>query len=659
MLSAIILAIATIFLVVTAERVIESRDSRSDDEEKTPGFFDILSMENTEIWKRALLLGLTVGAVAYVTTVTGSPIVAFLSVLAMFYIMAYLILWWVQDGTNLKEFICFVILELLFYVVTMAPISILVGVMKTAILISLLKALPLVALLVCVGWFAYDGLNYYAASLEDSEKRSEVTKSRNAKALSKAVRVGAIVLVLFVLGTPFFGYDLGEKVGDALASIGKTEQQPANVEGETSLWSRISAGFSAGGSKSTDKAATSEDASAPAAESAGPVEPSESNPGTESKTPVSESDSGTDRVNQTEATPTPESNLSWYGFYNLALLTDDDKSNDFNFGWNCYDKEWKAENFDAEFRKRIEIDPALGAADMAWLDCLAGTRYIGVFYDECNGAWDAAINRAKEGFMADQGGYNETVKSFFAFLDKATKVQVRKGSGITDQMYMNPFSKDGIPDVIVMKTDDHKGYFLVYTFSIKGKVVEVAYRIDCGFQPCNVVKAMKIKPTKKPTNPSKPSGGPTPKPSKPTPTPKPSNPTPTPKANPTKNPNAGTNVGQNNQGAGAGSNTNTGQGGQHSSADTSTHTGNGGSGSYSDYQAGTNDMNQTNQNQQTGTATSKPSTTPAPGAAVHGGDGGNINTPTSTQKPVHIDTGSGSPQPISTDPAGQWGGPPD
>ena len=28
------------------------------------------------------------------------------------------------------------------------------------------------------------------------------------------------------------------------------------------------------------------------------------------------------------------SKLSWYGFYNLALLRDDDSSNDFNFGWN-------------------------------------------------------------------------------------------------------------------------------------------------------------------------------------------------------------------------------------------------------------------------------------------------------------------------------------
>jgi hypothetical protein len=97
-----------------------------------------------------------------------------------------------------------------------------------------------------------------------------------------------------------------------------------------------------------------------------------------------------------------------------------------------------------------------------------------------------------------------------------------------------------------METDEHEGHFLVYTFKIKNtKKVEVAYRIECGFQPCNVAKAMKITPQKRSGGGIKPitggggkptisGGGPTPTP-KPTPTPTPT-PTPKPKKDPKQGP---------------------------------------------------------------------------------------------------------------------------
>ena len=161
---------------------------------------------------------------------------------------------------------------------------------------------------------------------------------------------------------------------------------------------------------------------------------------------------------------------------------------------------------DEDFRERLRNDPALGAADMAWFDAVMGTRYIGVFYDECKGQWDAAINSAKDHFMENHDTYDQTLDAFFEYLDMSVDVSVRKDKGMTDQMYMNPFSPiAGVPDVICLESEDHEGWFLVYKFTIKGTTKkEVKYRINCGYQPTNVAETMKLTPGK---NPNKKSGG--------------------------------------------------------------------------------------------------------------------------------------------------------
>ncbi len=217
--------------------------------------------------------------------------------------------------------------------------------------------------------------------------------------------------------------------------------------------------------------------------------------------------------------PEPELESPWH-FYNLDVQDDGDEENNDNFGPNPIPevvaaaglaneladgasldeimKKIDPKLFDQNMRSRIVQDPSLGAANIAWHDSLLKTRYLGVFYDECSQKWDAAINAAKDAWAENPAGYNQNLMFWFEFLDKAGKVEVRKISKkLTDQMYMNPL-KAGAPDVIVMETTDHDGYELVYTYKIKGTtIVEVAYRIDCGYQPTNVAKVMDITPAKK------------------------------------------------------------------------------------------------------------------------------------------------------------------
>ena len=277
-----------------------------------------------------------------------------------------------------------------------------------------------------------------------------------------------------------------------------------------------------------------------------------------------------------EPEPEPEPKPLWH-FFNLDLQGDGEKGNEYNFGCEP-DCEMSPEAMDIAFRNRLKQDPPLGAADMASFDAKLGTRYLGVFYDECDEEWDRAINKAKTDWVnGDPEEYYKTLDSWFDFLDSAVSVEIREQKDIVDQMYMNPFTIDGVPDVIVMETDDHTGHFLVYTFKIKNtKKVEVAYRIECGFQPCNVAETMKIKPQKrsgggggggiqpitggggKPTingGGPKPTSTPTPEPT-PTSTPKPTpTPTPTPTSTPKKDSTQGSTIIPNDN-SGSGENTN-------------------------------------------------------------------------------------------------------
>ncbi len=355
----------------------------------------------------------------------------------------------------------------------------------------------------------------------------------------------------------------------------------------------------------------------------------------------------------------------WYSFYNAWLQTDNDNNNNFNFGPSPFDSQWTAKDYDQEFRVRMINDPALGVGDMAWFDMVLGTYYSETYFDGNANKWAEQINQLKQTYMDDQEAYYRNLGAFFRFLDAAVSVEVREFTGIEDQMYMNPYTVDNAPYVVVFATDQRQGHFLVYTFDIKGTKVSVCYRIECGFQPCNVVKMMNDvveargygdNPGSDPTPP-----GPDPSPTPPGPSPTPPDPTPT---VPQKDPTQGTPVGRNDT-PGPGPNTNNGVGAQTSSADQST---NSGSMTLPEYHETMQDLADTNANQSVGGDANMPSA-PPPAASTHvdsnadaGTGHGGADTPTPVSEPVHVEAPSGQTETIDntpSDPAGEWGGPPD
>lgn len=402
---------------------------------------------------------------------------------------------------------------------------------------------------------------------------------------------------------------------------------------------------------------------------------------------------------------------SWLYYYNLYLQADGIEGNEYNFGSNPYEEGKTAADYDAELRFRMQWDSALYAADSAWLDANVGTRYLGEFYESCKGDWAKTMNKAKEAFAKDQMVYYRSMDAFFAFLDSAVSITVERSEGLTDQMYMNPYTADGVPDVIVFETSDHEGWFLVYTFVIKEtETVKVAYRIDCGFQPTNVKDVMHITPQPKPQpepNPTPgpqpqpqpeptvtptpptptptpspsptptpptptPSPTPTPTPTPPTPTPTPPTPTPTPTPTPPtptptpptpeyhKDPEDGTQnedtedgdgVNPNNN-PGPGEDTNNGEGATESTADQPSNSNH--YPSYEEYREEMEEMADTNAQQRTGGDSNTPSYTPSTQPDAADNNGNAINPPTSTQP---TETTGGQELPNNPSNAAQeWGG---
>ena len=418
---------------------------------------------------------------------------------------------------------------------------------------------------------------------------------------------------------------------------------------------------------------------------------------------------GKEKQEPATVTEEPVETSDWYYFYNIKMIADDDVKNDYNFGTNrIYGiieakaeagaleekdvagktadelvKLLAASEFDLDLRVRASYDPALGAAVMAWFDANLGTRFLGEFYESCKGNWAETMNEAKVYWMENHSDYDRTLAAFFAFLDTADKVEVVKvTSGLDDQMYMNPYTKDHVPDIIVMETTNHDGYFLRYTFDIKGEKVTVAYRIDCGYQPTNVSKVMNIPAQSNPNtpkpaenNPGKSSGG---DPGHsgggdpghssggdpghsgggdPGGSDDPGDPV---QPNP-KDPAKGTDVGGNDN-KGPGPNTNNGVGAQYSSEELPT---NSAFETYKEYKEEIKELKEINKNQKVGGDPNTPSTPPqskettVDSNADKGTGNGGIDEPT----PIHettVDSNVGGSNKISDDPAGtEWGGPPD
>ena len=202
------------------------------------------------------------------------------------------------------------------------------------------------------------------------------------------------------------------------------------------------------------------------------------------------------------------------------------KDSDYYFGWNRYRGaeeaansnivDWIAtKNGEGDFFDSMEHDPALTAAVALYLDQLELTGNDPILAPEANLLVGERADAAHKRFIANEGDWDVAITRIKAILcGQDVAIEVRELNNYTSAMYMIPQQLDGDkPCVVVRKTNNAGGHFVVFKVKLKdGKVVDVRFRLECGYQPIDVPNW---------PVPNKPDPEPTPKP---TPTPKPKNP---------------------------------------------------------------------------------------------------------------------------------------
>ena len=157
---------------------------------------------------------------------------------------------------------------------------------------------------------------------------------------------------------------------------------------------------------------------------------------------------------------------------------------------------------EALLRYRMERDPALGTAVMAWADANLGTHFV---------CWDGvdtqSVNDALERYLSDDDSYLSAIATFFSYIDENGSISFEKsfGDSVIFEMLMcdNPYSSDGTPMILVQESGVFSApdmsfsyayssdelalcYLLVYSFDLDGETIKVAYMVDAGFCPVSV-----------------------------------------------------------------------------------------------------------------------------------------------------------------------------
>ena len=312
------------------------------------------------------------------------------------------------------------------------------------------------------------------------------------------------------------------------------------------------------------------------------------------------------------------------------------------------------------------------------MDGTLGTDYIGQIlyfgYDQKLGVL-ARADAATRALMADQSLACRTADVVYFRLASADEIRLVELTDIKDQVFMDPYTIDGVPSIVLFESDQGTAHCLEFIWHVKGSsetTVKIDYRIACGYQWTNGAEKLGVTPEPMPSPEPTPTPTPTPEPT-PTPTPTPTpdpepTPTPTPKPDPEPTPTPTPSYDKDktkgtkentepNDDPKEGPNTNNGKGATTSKADDPT-----GTTSYSspeEVKKNTAELEKTNKEQKKAGDSNEPSTPTPPQTKVdNNGDKGTGNggadEPTKEHPTKYEDGSQGS-----SGHDGAWGGPPD
>ena len=136
------------------------------------------------------------------------------------------------------------------------------------------------------------------------------------------------------------------------------------------------------------------------------------------------------------------------------------------------------------FCERLETDPAMAAAVLAYADKQLGTRYSGRFYSEIEDDWIAGINDTAKTFVNDTGLWVSETTAFEELLEKTADIRIIDAGGEEIEILkMQAGSEQPIicgPERIGT-TAPFK--YLCFTITVKDTKITLLFLIDLGFTP--------------------------------------------------------------------------------------------------------------------------------------------------------------------------------
>lgn len=374
--------------------------------------------------------------------------------------VVYLMYWWHQDGSGWGELLAFVIVVVvscLFTMKAVAWMNVALITSQDAFLVSLVLVIPTVSMVVSIGYFVTD-LFHHRYNLY----------GRDFDRIMMYISGAATALILILLVC----FRINWQAAPSLDEM--TKPTIAEVEVDDTV-------------EDMEESEEMEDSMTTAVEEV---------PDTE------EAPTATTAVAETTI---PVIEATWYKFYHYETLKNESLLDDFDFGLSAWSEGITAEQVMEEHFRRIEQDPALGAATFADFDVRLGLDFLnpGEHYDQnwSDGYWTTKINQCAVAYAADQNRYDVLVGRWENFVRTYAQVKLMYVENVVDQMYMVTLTSQNeweAPEVIIATTDQPSGHILSYVFLIKGNEFEVPFRSDCGFQPTNVAEVMKETPKENP-----------------------------------------------------------------------------------------------------------------------------------------------------------------
>ena len=220
-----------------------------------------------------------------------------------------------------------------------------------------------------------------------------------------------------------------------------------------------------------------------------------------------------DNTEEVEETTQPQDNDR------VIYYAEDETTKDYNFGPDAYaaaqaaveageadsiiDYLFKSDG-EGDFFTRIYHDPALCAAAALELDLKGATGDNPILYAEQDLLVGERADAAHLRFLQNYDQWDDAIVRIKAILLAQDNTwEVKEIDDYTSAMYMIVDQLEGDkPSVVVRNTTNAGGHFLVvYVHMGDGSIIEVRFRLECGYQPVDPNWPVPVGPEPVPDNP--------------------------------------------------------------------------------------------------------------------------------------------------------------